>query len=246
VDGEVNAPGVYRITPGETLREVVAQAGGITPHSYLYASKLTRVSTRHAQEEQLKKYTEQMQKELIAQNATSTTASGQTAADRQAQLAMQQSALANLTAVKPTGRIVLKMKPTAVTINDIPDFALEDGDVFNVPPPQNTVEVSGAVYNESAYLYESGKRALAYLNDSGGATRNADNKRAFVIRADGSVVSRQSRGTYTHGSFDKMALLPGDALVVPTKLKPPFNMQALSAWASLASSIAITAAVALK
>jgi hypothetical protein len=214
----------------------------LTPHSYLYASKLTRVSTRLAQEEQLRKYNEQMQKELMAQNATSTSSSGQSAADRQAQLAMQQTTIANLSAVKPTGRIVLKMKPTAVTINDIPDFALEDGDVFYVPPPQNTVEVTGAVYNESAYRYEPGKRAVAYLNDAGGATRNADTKRSFVIRADGSVVSRQSRRTYTQGSFDKMALLPGDALVVPTKFKSPFNMQGIANWASLASSAAVTAA----
>ncbi|HEV2279363.1 MAG TPA: SLBB domain-containing protein, partial [Acidobacteriaceae bacterium] len=34
IDGEVNAPGVYRVHPGESLREVVEQAGGLTPHSY--------------------------------------------------------------------------------------------------------------------------------------------------------------------------------------------------------------------
>ena len=64
VGGEVNAPGVYRVNPGETLREVVVRAGGLTSHSYLYASLLTRVSTRHAQEEQLRQSTEQMQREL--------------------------------------------------------------------------------------------------------------------------------------------------------------------------------------
>ena len=46
VGGEVNAPGIYRINPGDTLRDVVQKAGGLTPHSYLYASILTRVSTR--------------------------------------------------------------------------------------------------------------------------------------------------------------------------------------------------------
>ena len=78
-------------------------------------------------------------------------------------------------------------------MEDIPYFTLEDGDAFYVPPTENTVEVSGAVYNESAYRYERGKRARAYLNDAGGPTRNADTKRAFVIHADGSVLSRQKR-----------------------------------------------------
>ena len=50
VDGEVNAPGIYRIGPGETLRDVVRRAGGLTPHSYLYASQLNRISTRRAEE----------------------------------------------------------------------------------------------------------------------------------------------------------------------------------------------------
>ena len=31
VGGEVNAPGVYRVNPGETLRDVVEAAGGLTP-----------------------------------------------------------------------------------------------------------------------------------------------------------------------------------------------------------------------
>ena len=50
VGGEVNAPGIYRVNPGETLRDVVKMAGGLTSHSYLYASIFTRVSTRLAQE----------------------------------------------------------------------------------------------------------------------------------------------------------------------------------------------------
>ncbi len=240
LSGEVGAPGIYRIKPGETLRDVVEQAGGLTPHSYLYASQLTRVSTREAQEAQLKKYIEQMRKELFAQNMSAS--SGAAGSEQTMQLALQQSLVADLSSVKPTGRIVLKMRPASETVEDIPYFTLEDGDAFYVPPTENTVEVSGAVYNESAYRYERGKRARAYLNDAGGPTRNADTKRAFVIHADGSVLSRQSENAYTHGSFDKLVLRPGDALVVPPKLKSSFNMQSLSNWAQLASSAAVTAA----
>ncbi len=61
VDGEVNAPGVYRIGPGETLRDLVKRAGGLTPHSYLYASQLNRISTRRAEELEIRQSTAQMQ-----------------------------------------------------------------------------------------------------------------------------------------------------------------------------------------
>ncbi len=95
VGGEVNAPGVYRVNPGETLRDLVARAGGLAPHSFLYASLLTRVSTRRAQEEQLRQSTEQMQESHLPL-CECDPASWTDGADQQAQLAMQQASLARL------------------------------------------------------------------------------------------------------------------------------------------------------
>jgi polysaccharide export outer membrane protein len=240
VGGEVNAPGVYRVNPGETLRDVVEAAGGLTSHSYLYASILTRVSTRHAQEEELRQATEQMQRELFARYANATPTTGQTGADQQAQLTFQQTALAQLSSIKPTGRVVLEMKPDAATAADIPDFSLEDGDAFYIPPRLNTVQVAGSVYNANAFRHQPEKRLIAYLNDAGGATREADAKRIFVIHADGTVVSRQSRNS--HGNFEKLTLLPGDAIVVPEKLKVSSKMNDLLQATQFASQTAITAA----
>jgi protein involved in polysaccharide export with SLBB domain len=243
VGGEVNAPGVYRVNPGETLRDVVKQAGGLTPHSYLYASILTRVSARQAQEKQLQQSTEQMQRELTAKFANAVPQTGQTGADQQAQLAMQQNALAKLASIKPTGRVVLDMKPDAHTIADMPDFPLEDGDTFYIPPRLSTVEVAGAVYNANALRYQQGKRLIAYLNDAGGATREADPRRIFVIRADGTVVSRQSRNSHSHGSYGNLKLLPGDAIVVPEKLRVSNGLQQFANYAQIISGAAMTGAV---
>jgi protein involved in polysaccharide export with SLBB domain len=240
VGGEVNAPGVYRVSPGESLRDVVAAAGGLTPHSYLYASLLTRVSTRHAQEEQLRQATEQMQRELFARYANATPTPGQTGADQQAQLGLQQAALAKLSTIKPTGRVVLEMKPDATSAGDIPDFSIEDGDTFYIPPRFGTVQVEGSVYNANAFRRQPEKQLVAYLNDAGGATREADAKRIFVIRADGTVVSRQSRNR--HGSFEKMKLLPGDAIVVPEKLKVSSKLNDFLQASQFASQTALTAA----
>ena len=124
VGGEVNAPGVYRVNPGQTLRDVVAQAGGLTSHSYLYASLFTRVSTRKAEEEQLKRSSEELQRDLMSKYANATPQAGQTAADQQSQMAMQQAVLARLTSIKPTGRVVLTMKPYAAGLTDIPGISL--------------------------------------------------------------------------------------------------------------------------
>jgi polysaccharide export outer membrane protein len=242
IGGEVNAPGVYRVNPGDTLRDVVTRAGGLTSHSYLYASIFTRVSTRKAQEAQLRQSAEEMQSELASRYANATPQMGQTGADQQAQLAMQQASLAQLTAIKPTGRVVLSMKPDADSLADVPSFPLEDGDAFYVPPRLSTVQVTGAVYNTNAFRYKPGDRLIRYLNAAGGATRQADQKRLFVIRADGTVVSRQSRNLHIHGGFENLHLLPGDAIVVPEKLRGSSKMTDFVQTTQFMSQLAVTAA----
>lgn len=242
VGGEVNAPGVYRVEPGETLKQIVEQAGGLTPHSYLYASLFTRVSTRKAQEEQLRRSAEEMQRELSSRVANTPPQAGLGAAEQQAQLALQQASLTRLTSIKPTGRVVLAMKPDAATTADIPDFSLEDGDAFYVPPRLSTVQVAGAVYNANAFRHEPGKRLIAYLNEAGGWTRQADHKRMFVIRADGTVVSSQSRTAHNHGNFSNLKLLPGDDIVVPERLRLTSKVAEILQATQFVSQLALTSA----
>ena len=254
IGGEVNAPGVYRINPGAKLRDAVAQAGGLTASSYLYASQLTRTSTRQVQEEQLKLSIGRMRKELFAQYANAphvseSAAAGQAVANiedgsPQEQLNLQQGMISQLARAQPAGRVVLGIRPDARTADDIPDFPLEDGDSFYVPPRLGTVQVVGEVYNENAFRYQPGRSLEAYLNDSGGATRLADVKRAFLIRADGTVESRQSHSQHWPSSFEKGTLMPGDAIVVPPRLKTPGGLLEELPWMTqILSQTAMTGAV---
>jgi protein involved in polysaccharide export with SLBB domain len=242
VGGEVGVPGVYRVDPGETLRNVVERAGGLTVHSYLYASQLTRVSTRQAEEAELRLSINQMQRDVMSKYAAAPSV-GTSAVEQQAQLGAQQAVLNQLSAVHPTGRIVLDMKPTAASVADIPAFPLEDGDSYYIPPRLGTVQVAGAVYNENAFRYQPRKQVAAYLADAGGPNRQADKKHAFVIRADGTVVARQSHSMLWRSDFESLTLLPGDSIVVPTKLKSPNNFaQQLPYYTQILSSAALTGA----
>jgi protein involved in polysaccharide export with SLBB domain len=242
VGGEVAIPGVYRVEPGETLRNVVERAGGLTTHSYLYASQLTRVSTRQAEEAELRLSINQMQRDVMSKYAAAPSV-GTSAMEQQVQLSAQQAVLNQLSAVHPTGRIVLDMKPAAASIVDIPEFPLEDGDSYYIPPRLGTVQVAGAVYNENAFRYQPKKHVSAYLADAGGPNRQADKKHAFVIRADGTVIARQSSSLLWHNDFESLSLLPGDSIVVPTKLKSPNNFaQQLPYYTQILSSAALTGA----
>jgi polysaccharide export outer membrane protein len=207
----------------------------------LYASQLLRVSTRHIEEEQLRRSSEQMQRELGASFANNSLPT-QNRENDEAQFNMRQALIARISTITPTGRVVIEMKPDASTMDDIPDFTLEDGDRFYIPPKLSTVQVSGAVYNESAFRYQKNKLTTAYLADAGGATRDADVKRMFLVRADGTVVSRQTRGRHRGQSFDKAALLPGDAIVIPVRLRAGEGWKRLEEMTAILSQGALTAA----
>jgi len=253
IGGEVNAPGIYRIDPGETLRQLVQRAGGLTPHSYLFAAQLTRVSAREIQKAQLEIEVNRLQRELTAHYAAKSSApmNGSTTGgvagsvtEDQAKLGTEQALISNLANVHPTGRVVLGIRPAAQSLEEIPDFPLEDGDTFNIPQKLATVHVLGEVYNEATLRYNAGKRLSAYLNDTGGATRMADIKRTFLIRADGTVVSRQTHFSYFSVRFENIALMPGDAIIVPPKLKAPGGfMENLPAITQILSQTAMTGAM---
>ena len=53
IEGEVYAPGVYQLQPGETLKQLMNRAGGVTPQAYLYGLEFTREETRRKQRENL-------------------------------------------------------------------------------------------------------------------------------------------------------------------------------------------------
>jgi protein involved in polysaccharide export with SLBB domain len=236
---------VYRANPNETLQDVVSRAGGLTSHSYLYASQLTRVSTQVAEEEELKISIAQMQKDLTSRYAsTNPTLNSTTATDQRAELGLQQALIAQVSAVHPTGRIVLGMKPDGNSVGDIPPIPLEDGDSFYIPPMLTTIQVMGAVYNANAFRYQQKEQLSKYLDDAGGPTRQADVKHIYLIRADGTVINRQSHSQLWHGKFEKILLLPGDAIVVPTKIRTPGGfMQELPFITQIISQTAMTGAV---
>jgi len=53
LEGEFNYAGVYKALPGETLRQLVARVGGVTPQANLFGSELTRETTRQMQQNRL-------------------------------------------------------------------------------------------------------------------------------------------------------------------------------------------------
>ena len=77
---------------------------------------------------------------------------------------------------------------------------------------------------------------------AGGPDRNADFRRTFVIRADGSVISRDAVKGPWGNTFKALRLNPGDTIVVPDKTIRPTALRGLLDWTQIFSQLAIGAA----
>ncbi len=233
LEGEFIYAGVYQAMPGETLRQLVARVGGVTPQAYLFGGELTRESTRRNQEERLKQAILDYERDLQRAAATRArnVASAEDAASLKVEQEAQQSMVARLRTLKPTGRIVLEL-PEEPTVASLPDIPLEDGDRLMVPQRPGMVTVFGTVFNESAFLYRPDKNVSDYLAQAGGPRKEADQSNIYVLRADGSVVSKRGGG-FLVGSLSGLRPMPGDAIVVPEDLTRTTWTKDLKDWTQI-------------
>jgi protein involved in polysaccharide export with SLBB domain len=215
------------------LRQLVTRIGGLTQNAYLFGAEFTRESTRKDQEERLKQALVQYEQDL--QRAAATRARNVTNAEEAATLKAetdaQQATLARVRTLRPTGRIVLEL-PENAQIANLPDITLEDGDRFVVPQKPSMVSVFGRVFNESAFLYRNDKTVSDYLEQAGGPRKEADKGSIYLLRADGSVISKRTTG-FLLSSFDGMHPMPGDTIVVPEDLTRTTWAKDLRDWTQI-------------
>ncbi len=244
LEGEFVASGVYSARPGETLRDLVERAGGLTSEAYLFGSSFTRESTERQQQERLDEYTTELEQEidLSGGNLAGTIVNAQAAAVAGASLQNQHEFVTRLRELKATGRIVLNIPPSAAGAESIPALPLEDGDEFRVPARPANVSVVGSVYDQNSFVVEPGRNVNHYLQLAGGASKNGDWDHAFVIRADGSVVSQRSELARHIGGLKHFTLNPGDTLVVPAHLNKSSALRGLIDWSTVFSQFAFGAA----
>ena len=91
------------------------------------------------------------------------------------------------------------------------DVALQDGDQVFIPRRTDMVYVVGEVASAySAFHVQPGDRVRDVLKLAGGYTRNADQRQARLLKADGRVIDSR---------VERTPIEPGDALLVPQRIR---------------------------
>ena len=223
VEGEIRFPGTYPIRRGEHLSSVIARAGGLTDIAFAEGAVFLRTELRLREQQQLEELAGRLESET-AIAATSETDDPESAAARQA-------LLDQLKATVATGRLVIDLpRILSSPANDDANIVLKDGDRLLIPQQSQTVTIIGEVQYPTSHIFELDIGRSEYIDRSGGTTPNADEKRIYVVRADGAVVaSTRSRFFRRRDTGD---IRPGDTIVVPLDAD---YMSRLTLWTNVST-----------
>ena len=213
LDGEVRYPGQYTIRNGETLRDVIERAGGLTDNAFPEGAIFTREKLRQLEAQRLREAEERLQGDLVGIQLEGDDFGGQNA-ERTQQV---QDLLEDLVAV--------------VGSDDYQSIRLQDGDILTVPTIPQAVSVFGEVQFPTSHLHSKGLTVDDYLERSGGPTRQADEERVYVVKADGSVMLPE-KSRWFGGRSQQLA--PGDTIIVPIDVD---RLNQLELWSNVSQIV---------
>ncbi|HCG76931.1 MAG: hypothetical protein COZ37_05025 [bacterium (Candidatus Ratteibacteria) CG_4_10_14_3_um_filter_41_18] len=200
IKGEVKFPGQYTVRKGEKCSSLIQRAGGYLPEAFLSGAVFTRVSVKEKEKERLKEF---IQRHTIILEKEKNGATD----EETGLIAEGESLLKELTGKVPLGRIVFHLSSLKEFKGSADDLILEDGDTVYIPKPPAAISILGEVNNPTAICYQEGKDINYYLEKVGGFSEHADKKYLYIIRPDGTAITKPS------------LIGRGDTIIVPQKIR---------------------------
>ena len=224
--GEVRYPGEYTFRDGETLKEVIERAGGLTDNAFPKGAVFTRAKLRELEAQRLREAEERLQGDLLGVQLEGDSFGGQNAQ----RVDEVKGLLEDVQSSRPVGRMVIDL-PQVLADTGYQPIRLQDGDTLTVPTIPQAVSVFGEVQFPTSHLYTAGLTVDDYLERSGGPTRQADQDRVYVVKADGSVMLPEKSAWF--GSRSQQ-LQPGDTVIVPIDVD---RLNQLELWSNVSQIV---------
>jgi len=216
LEGEVKFPGTYRIRRGESLRQVLDRAGGLTEEAFPEGAIFLREALRVREQEQREVLARRLEADLTSLSLQTADMAGSET------LAAGRMLLAQLRSTEAVGRLVIDIDQFVIGVE------LRDGDRLLVPKQSQEVTVIGETQQNASHLYQSGLSRKDYIEMSGGVTRRADKKYIYVVRASGAVVAGNQSRWFSRGS--RTEIRAGDTIVVPLEVD---RIRPLTFWTNV-------------
>lgn len=207
LQGEVMFPGSYAVNRGDTIRDLIERAGGLTDFAYADGAVYARERLKAREEQQMKF----LRGELETQIAGLTLRKNSSSASFSSSPTEAMQLVQNLTSTPALGRMVIDL-PAILEGNDEADIVLANKDKLYIPEFEKAVSIIGEVQFTSTHTFDNAKTVDDYINLAGGTKKQADTDRVYVVRANGSVMIPNNSYWFSRSSE---SLQPGDTIIVP-------------------------------
>lgn len=222
ISGEVRFPGTYQIGPRETIRDLMARAGGLTNVGFAEGAIFTRESAREQQRLRLAEYVDEIRGSVAVKSLT--------LEEQNTEIIELETILELITSDEPLGRLIIDL-PKILGGDSSADIVLQDGDSIVIPRETTTISVVGEVRREGVYRYQETLGLEDYVQLSAGTTVRAEEDAIYIVKADGSVNTLEN----SIFSFESSrAMSPGDTIVVPVN---PEYRDTITYWSTITSII---------
>ena len=257
LEGAFLFPGEYTFSEGERISSVIQRAGGLTEDAYSKGAIFEREAVKETQKVRSEEYITQLENDVssLTTLAAGSSLDTEDMATLQTTLSDRKELLEKLRKTEPTGRMVIKLDKVLISPSSDLDFQLRAGDRLIVSKRQDFITIMGEVYNPIALLIEDGKDVDYYLDKVGGVSKKADNRQIYIVKADGTVISKRQGGLFSmglweqnnsrwsFGRFGSIKLEPGDSIIVPEKLVTTNWLKNLSSVTTILYNLAVAAHV---
>jgi len=170
IEGEIEFQGTYALSDKEErLSQVIAKAGGLSPHAYAEGAKLLRRMTSE----------ERDQMALIIRTAQRNT--GKDSIDVGKLLA------------ETNYRVAIELDEALKHPGSEADPILRAGDHIVIPRFSNTVSINGEVLYPNTVQFKKSLKARDYIQQAGGYTNAAKKSKTIIIYSNGYVAKADSR-----------------------------------------------------
>jgi len=246
--GEFQFPGVYPIYKGDRLDSVIKRAGGFSERAYLRGAKFTRLSIKELQQKRMREVLEKTEQEIQKKQvelATASTTKEELEATKVALEGLMRK-VDLLKTVEAEGRLVISLDQSESFAESKFNIVLQGGDVLEVPQVPSAINVLGEVYNPTSLIPDRGEDVDYYLAKAGGPTKDADESYIYLVKTDGTVISRQQfsfLSSLFFCGFMSQRLEPGDTIVVPQEYDKIAWMKEIKDMTTILGQIALTAGV---
>ena len=233
--GEVKFPGEYAIRKNEKIGEVLERAGGLTKDSFARGAVFRRNSLVEREEAQKEKLVQQLESDIASLSLSATSGDSVQKAN-----SVAASLLRRLKDSESVGRLVIDLD-SQLAQSTSSQITLRSGDKLHIPIMPSEISVMGEVQFPTSHLFQSGFSVDQYINLSGGFTQNADEKRMFVVKSNGAVLTKKGNGWFS-GNQGQKNIQTGDVIVVPINLQKGKWLETLTSSTQIVYQLAVTAA----